>query len=1157
MGTLRFVLGRAGSGKTTHMLQALAHDLERGPKGPRLLYIVPEQATFQAESALLETLWRDLGRRGFARADVLSFQRLAWRVLHEVGGPVLPLIGELGGWMVLRSLIEAETPRLRLFHRLADRPGFLRCLASSLAELRDYGHVAALARGLPPASSGTADELLSSKIHDLVIMANRYEEFIADRFTDPRDVLREVARAVTASAQLAGARVYVDGFTGFTPPEFGVLEALLRRAATMEVALCLDGRELAAGEASEEDLFHPTRCTHDELVARARAAGARVMPPVLLPQGRSLPRFRSPALAHVEAGFFRDDTPVMDRPVSGLELVFAATRRIEVEACAREILRLCREEGLRLREIAILVRDLDAYRDLGRVLAAHGIPAFVDARRPVGHHPLVELVRSALETALERWSAEPFLRCLKTDLLAVSRDDADELEAYILEFGITGARLRSTRPWFFRRRSLLDGDDEVSEDDQARLRRIHLSHLAAVGPLARFTSRVAGARLKPWPVVALTEALHALLKELDVDGTVRAWSEEAERQGDLSLAQEHLQVLGGVMDLLDQTVVGLSGLELTLEQYHEVLEAGLESLRVGLVPPGMDEVLVGSVERTRQRTVRALLVLGATDRAFPHRPEEDVLLGDADRRALAEAGLALGPTSHERLLHERYLLYLTLTRASDFLWIACPLSDGEGRALTPSPLFQRLTALFPGITPRRITGDDPSEMATEDALTAALALRLGEGARDGVNPDDLALAAWARSHSRDPDRARRVLSALEYGKDFRQLDPALARSLWASPPVMSVSRLESFAGCPFQHFAMYGLGLAERPRQRLDAPGLGQLVHAVLRRIAEVMDRATLAWRDLGPDEAALLVDAAMNELAPRLQNEVLATRARYRFVELDLRRTLRSLLLRLSAHARAGSFVPVGAEVAFGPKTADRPEVTLSDGTRVLLSGRIDRIEAAEGAGRRMVRVIDFKLHARSLGLAWVYHRLALQLGVYLEVAACREARTHPGQAVAPAGLLYMPVTDAWVRVEGPVSEEDGLRRRAGVLRAQGWVLDDIEALRAMDEAVSGQLVPVRLRTDGRPYRNAKVLTAQELRGILVHVMRSAAALAEGVLRGDIRVLPYRLGDATPCAACSLHSVCRFDARLDPQRRLAAPDRDDALAFFGSLGEGARVTGT
>ena len=52
--SVRFILGRAGTGKTHHCLTSIRRELESDPEcAQKLILLVPEQASLQMERALL------------------------------------------------------------------------------------------------------------------------------------------------------------------------------------------------------------------------------------------------------------------------------------------------------------------------------------------------------------------------------------------------------------------------------------------------------------------------------------------------------------------------------------------------------------------------------------------------------------------------------------------------------------------------------------------------------------------------------------------------------------------------------------------------------------------------------------------------------------------------------------------------------------------------------------------------------------------------------------------------------------------------------------------------------------------------------------------------------------------------------------------------
>ena len=128
-----------------------------------------------------------------------------------------------------------------------------------------------------------------------------------------------------------------------------------------------------------------------------------------------------------------------------------------------------------------------------------------------------------------------------------------------------------------------------------------------------------------------------------------------------------------------------------------ILEAGLMNLTVGVVPPALDQVLVGAVDRARNPDLKLALVLGANEGIFPAAPAAPPILTHADRDELEQHDLALGPNLRDQLARERYLGYIACTRASEKLVVTFSRHDADGKTLNPSSLIAHLRSLFPGL----------------------------------------------------------------------------------------------------------------------------------------------------------------------------------------------------------------------------------------------------------------------------------------------------------------------------------------------------------------------------------------------------------------------------------------------------------------------------
>lgn len=1188
--SVRFILGRAGSGKTWTCLQEIRSEAARFPRGPLLIMLVPEQASHQTERALFCS---PAGPRASLRTAVLSFRRLSAMVLGETGGTGLPVLDDLGRRMLLTAIAVEKQEELAVFGGAARRRGFASRLARTVAECSaqgvtpadlwdQYGALTGLDAQDEPGAAAEGSTL-AGKLHDLAILLGRYRERISGAYVDPEEVLGLAAGRLAESALLRGARVWVDGFAGFTPVQYLLLGGIARAAEEVNVALCLDPRVVTGGgptDAAVEGLFAPTRSTYDRLCSLAAEAGVSVSTPTLLPAAGQPIRFQqNGVLAHLEARW-EAPTAFDRRPRCGghgdwsdggtsvgpggppggssagrLRLVSAPDQRAEVTAAAQEMVRLCRDEGYAWRDISVLVPDMESYHDLLRTtFADHGIPCFLDRRRPVPHHPLVEFVRSAVEACEGGFAAEPVFRWLKTDLGPLGRDEVDVLENYVLEHGIRGARRwLGSEPWRLggghRDLGPLSGvSEELGEEGAPAAPCGDLGSCAdgvlkqvnglrervarVLRPLYRDLSR---ARSRPVPAGELVSSLADLLSRAESAAAMREWRDRSLALGFPEQAQEHEEVWRQIVRLLEQAYAAFGGTPLTLSQFCASLDAGLESLTLGLVPPSLDQVVCGTVERSRQPDVRATFVLGATQGSFPSVPSEDLVFTDDEREGLAAGGVELAPTARERSFHLPYLTYIAMTRAREYLWVSWPMRRGDRESPGPAAAVARLRLLFPGLEETTAGTGGPSvppEPPSALHLAARYLPRALSLARQGrpLDPGWVDLYEWLVG---DPERRESVRSALA-GLGWRNepvpLDQGVARLLFGYPVRGSASRLERFAACPFAHFAESGLRLKPRPRQQVRAPELGSFFHAVLQAFFSDLVRNGEDLAAASDERVGEALDRALQRITPRLESQILLSSGRYRYLGRILARTVRRTVSWLCRHARRSAFRTFAVEVGFGLPGSRFPALELEG---ISLRGVIDRIDLAESEGSRLVRIIDYKSGAYDWHLSDVLHDLKLQLLLYLAAASAMLPDLFGGP-VQVAGVFLFPIRDPLLRLDDPEEAALAEELRIKKLRPAGLVLNDERVAMLMDRmsADTGphRLFSFRVSSAGRVAGNQAV-SAEQLGMLLKYATARAQALAARIAAGDAAIAPWRRGSNRACEYCDFHALCGFDPSLPGNR--------------------------
>ncbi|WP_342480501.1 helicase-exonuclease AddAB subunit AddB [Paenibacillus sp. FSL L8-0340] len=1168
--TVNFLIGRSGSGKTTRIWETVSSKLESEPLGAPIIVLVPEQGSFGAERGLLAAG----SVKGSIRAQTLSFSRLAFRVKQETGGSASLPISEEGKKMLIYKIINRRKEELKLFGASSDRPGFVERLSALHTELKRCCLGASdleeqLARMREAIGSSP---ILAGKLDDLHIVFSELEQEMSQLYIDQEDRLAELAEHIADSSYIREAEIWVDGFHGFTPQEFMVLRELMQHASGVTVALTLDRIYPTGLQPHELELFHPSAVTYIKLRGMAEELGLAVWDELLAPP--VLPRFAgSPALAHLERGFHRRSRWSGDigQAAEAITISAAVSRRTEVEGALREMIRLARDEGAEYGEMAVFMRNISDYEQLITPLFQdYGVPFFLDQKVNELHHPLVEFIRSALDVVRRRWRYEDVFRCVKTELLlpldgSITREDMDGLENYVLACGIHGYRWTDGRSWKGIPSLSLEGSRIVDEELLLKMERCRE---CITGPLYAFEKRVKKSR----GGLELCTAVYLLLRESDTARKLEKLSREALELGQPERAREHSQLWDAVLDLLDQIAEMMGSERMEFELFAGVLETGLSELKMGLVPPALDQVLVGSMDRTRVSGVKYAFLLGFNEGVVPAQFKEDGILSEGERLLLENSGMELAPGSSRKLLDERFLIYGALTTASTRLWISYATADEEGKALLPSEIIRQLHGMFPDALQERSLSGFPAAVSP-DETDAGEALHLGFVGHPGQSLRMLIMQLrqwrqgveipglwwdvynWFAEDEHWSPKLQQLLGSLFYRNDGIPLKRETSLRLYGGRTLRgSVSRMEKFVACSFSHFASYGLRLKERQLYKLQAPDIGQLFHAALSDMAKRLQEQGRGWGSLTAEECRREAGETVDKLSPLLQGEILMSSKRYGYISRKLKNIVGRASVILGEHARRGSFEPVGLELDFGPgKDLPPLRITLPNGCVMEVVGRIDRVDMAEGEHGVLLRVIDYKSSQKDLKLHEVYYGLSLQMLTYLDVLLTYSEQWL-GKAALPAGTLYFHVHDPLLSSPNGLNREQAEQELLKRFKMKGLLTADREVVSLMDTTLDkghSSIVPVALKSDGSFYSSASVATPEQWGHLLSSVRSNISDIGTRITEGDVAIQPYRIQQETACTFCSFRPVCQFDEAVEGNgyNNLAKPGKDviwDLLSHKG-----------
>ena len=1128
--SLQLYLGSAGSGKSYQMYRNI---IEESLKNPSVNYliIVPDQFTLQTQKDIVSMH----PNHGVMNVDILSFMRFAYRIFDELGGNDYPILEDTGKSMVIRRVIAEKKKELILFGAGVKKPGFINELKSLLSEFYQYNVSPDDFHRMMDISE--KKPILKAKLQDIKTIYQGFADFMKERYITAEEILLVLSKLIDQSEWLKNSVIYLDGFTGFTPCQNEILAKMMSLAKGVKVTVTIDPRDLSKKRESEYQLFSLSHKTINKLCEMAKETKTKLEDPVYvqdIDQGANVYRFRnSPGLAFLEKNLFRYPYDVYEDEQDEISIHGAKNPEAEMGFVVREIKRLIREEGYRYKDIAVVTGDIERYSRLAKYhFAQADIPCFIDYKRDILSNPFVVFLRSAVQIVADDYSYESVFAYLRSGLSDVSEEEVDLLEDYIIAMGIRGSK-RYNEPFTrsFGRKNTID---------LKTLNIIREKLLKEIGPLYEILKD------KDMTVAGFTQGLYELGIRLRVWDKLEELNKYFKDENQPLMSKEYEQVYRIVMELYDQIVLLLGDEIIGLKEYAEVLETGLVEAKVGLIPPGMDEVVFGDTQRTRLKDIKALFFVGVNEGIVPKVIGSGGILSDIDRELLVGNGIELAPTKRHQAFTENFYIYLSMTKPKNRLYITYHRVNEEGKSVGPSYIIAKLMTYFAKL---KIYNEDEMDNVLEYILQddgiSFLAERLRKYQEDRgslyINENEKRidnskghkeLEARRLFHElytyyNEDEERKKILDLLKAGAFYvnreRGISKEAAYLLYGDSLSGSVTRLERYAGCAFAHFMAYGLSLEERREYKLAVPDIGNIFHNAIDEFSKTLDASDYNWHTIPDDIREEWAIKSVEKAVEEFEGTYLRSSKRNEYLLKRIERITIRTLWALCNQIRQGAFEPSGYEMPF----YHIPDKGLS------LRGRIDRMDLYETEDKVYVRVIDYKSGKTAFDIQSIYYGLQQQLAIYLGAAMDFLSKQYKDKDIIPGGIFYYNIDDPIVAKSEQV--DDDIYKS---LKMNGLVNEDKDIISLMDKKLAGpdgglrasvrsDIIPVDTNKMGELSKRSSVASGKQMELLLDYVNRKLVLDKSNILQGDTRLNPYRAGDRMACDYCEYKSACGFDPRL------------------------------
>lgn len=1047
--------------------------------GRTAFILVPEQYSMYAEAQLIDIL----GLSAQNKIQVLTFSRLCNLIFSKMGPLRTRYIDKAGKHIMTRRALQLAEKKLMFFRRNVNQQGFTGLIQSAVSEFKRYG---ISPTALKEAADKTTDERLGMKLRDLAVIYETFNNLVNSDHSNSEDNLSLIIPKITKSDFLKGS-IYINFFRSFTPTEYAVLSQLMQKADLCVALSCNDVKDPA-------DIFTAQINTYQKLVTIARNNDISVSAPVILTEAYTA----YDDLKHLKDNFFlHSPQSYKDKP-QHIHILRPDNFNTEVTQCAALIRRLLREEGYSFNDFLILTGNIENYEFLiPEIFDEYGINYFLDRKIPLTENPFMRMIVAILEILAYGFSYDRIMRLARSGFFAVTVDETDIFENYILAADITHSHWNSTKEWNY-------------NPDKFDMNFINSVKSRLVNPVLYLSSMFSGRKTTK----DICSNLFRWLSETGIDKAVNKKITDFRMSAQSESAEQLRLVWNSFVSVANQISDYMQDEFSTFEEFYRLFTSACGELNVGMVPPTRDKVVISPVDMFRSTGCKVVIVLGALDGIFPRDYKSEGLISDAERLALEQSGLTLAPDTYTQQKEEQFLIYSVLTTAKEQLYIFAPLSDRDGKSLNPSEVLLTLkSSLFPRLT--EICDNGLNTLLSAESPKAAfnlLSAELFEKDWDTKRLSPVMKAAYDHLKE-DPVYFQQLerLHRMYFSKyESSSLTPDIAKELYGLPLTLSVSKLEKYNACAFSFFMQYGLMAQERMLGGLKSSDTGNILHSVLCDYFKAKSEENADYSSIERDQCFSEISVLVEKAGMATNENLYADSHYYKYMMLRLKNIATATAWKMIKFYSQSKFRPTGFEISFGKHGTYPPydlDTTLGN---VSLKGFIDRVDSAEIDGVYNLSITDYKSSERKLDMALAEAGIHFQPLIYANAL-----RRHiPDSQVA--AMFYLQMSDPIIGCSAPPDEYIWEKAMSDKIAAHGIIMDDAAVIEGIDKEYANKSAVHYIECSGKSLLHKDLLDKA-----LADADKKAADTADNILSGKIGINPAFVSGFNPCQYCPFGSIC------------------------------------
>ena len=1084
----RVIYGRAGSGKSQYIYNEINEKIN-SKDNKKIYLITPEQFSATAEQKLMEN------RKAIINAEIITFNRLAFRVINEIGGVINTNLTKCGKAMLIYSILQQEKKNFTFLNKSDEN---IEICIRIISELKKHG---VTVNDLKRTQEKTDNIYLNNKLKDIILVYEKFEDKIKNNYIDETDLLTILAENIDKVDFLKGTEVYIDEFAGFTEQEYQAIKKIIEIANNVTITFCADNLDLNTDP--NTDIFYPNKVTYKKIIDLLDK-NEKVQKLNL----NELYRFKNEELKYIEKYLYNTKIQKCETGKS-INLFLAKNYYSEIENVAKNIIKLIKNKDIRYKDISIITKNIENYSSLTKsIFKKYEIPIFIDEKRDLNQNIIVQYVLSIIEVISKNYSYESIFNYLKTGFVEIEENDIFKLEKYCIKYGIKNNKFKN------------DFKYGINEKNKEEINYLNELRKKIINPLINLKKELDENKTAQ----NFSKQFYLFLINQNIEQKINKKINNLKKNNFYDLAKEYEESYKIIINILDEINLIFGEEKITLEKFSQIIRTGLKNSELGRIPANQDQVIMGDIDRSRSRKTKVVFIIGLNDGVFPSINKNQGFLDDEDRDYLKDDGIEIAKGTLENLYDDNFNIYKAFTVAEEKLFLSYASSDSDGKSLRASNLVLRIKKIFPNLLEESdMISKNNFEIVNEEKLYDELVLKINE-IENGKSPEKLFYTIF--KYYQENKKYNKLLNENVKYIDYNfseKIKKENIDKLYGNNLNTSISKLEKYMSCPFSYFLQYILKLKEKEELRVQSFDTGSFMHEVINSFFEKINNLGSNLKDITEEEIEEIVSKIINEKLLQDNNYIFTATEKYKLLVQRLKRIITKSLKYIIQSIVQSEFKLEGTEVEIGEKGKYKPIILdLENGKKVEITGKIDRIDIAKDEKNTFVRIIDYKSSVKNLDCGHVYAGLQLQLITYLD-AVCKL------EDFVPAGILYFNLLEQLISSNKKLSAEEIEQKIKNNFKMKGLILADVKVAKMQDknlESGGSEIIPAYIdKTGTLSPKKSSIATQEEFSKLQNYINKTIKEIANEIFNGNMELKPFYKNKKTPCEYCSYKSMCGFNS--------------------------------